>query len=290
MYATRVSPDSASAEPLADPFVRDEELIARLAGWVEKVLFPYHRFAIEGLENIPQGPALLVGNHSGGMLSIDSFLFGAAVVRQLGFDKLPWGLAHDAVVTAPGLRHAMRTLGGVRASHANAAAAFAAGRKLLVYPGGDVEVMRSWKDRNRVRFAGRRGFARLAIRHGVPIVPLVAAGAHETMMVVHDFPGVAKLLGLGKIARFNVLPLALSVPWGLTLGPVPPHLPLPSRISMSVMAPLVPERTGEDAAADADYVAEVAAQVEVMMQQRLDMLVERDDTGFHPVPRLQRFG
>jgi 1-acyl-sn-glycerol-3-phosphate acyltransferase len=276
--------------PEESEFVRDEEMIARLAAWVERILFPYHRFSLEGLENIPDGPALLVGNHSGGMLSIDSFLFGAAVVRKSGFDKLPWGLAHDAVVTAPGLKQIMQVMGGVRASHENASAAFATGKKLLVYPGGDVDVMRSWKDRNRIRFGGRKGFARLAVRHGVPIVPLVSAGAHETMMVVHDFPGLAKMLGLGKLARFNVLPLALSLPWGLTLGPVPPHLPLPSRISMAVMEPIVPERTGDDAANDSDYVAELAERVERVMQERLELLVERDDTGFHPVPRLQRFG
>ena len=70
----------------------------------------------------------------------------------------------------------------------------------------------------------------------------------------------------------KVWPLTLSIPWGVTLGPAPPHFPLPSRILLEVLEPIAFERTGPDAANDTDYVAECAALVETRMQTALDQL------------------
>ena len=154
--------------------------------------------------------------------------------------------------------------GGVRdggqrpAGHDHALSLFAAGHQVLVYPGGDVEAMRPFRDRDRLRFAGRRGYIRLALRAGVPIVPLVAAGAHATFIVLSDLPWLARALGVDRRFRLTVFPLALSVPWGLTLGPLPPYLPWPSRILIEALPAIHFPRTGEDAAADDAWVTACA--------------------------------
>ena len=57
---------------------------------------------------------------------------------------------------------------------------------MVVFPGGDLDAFKSWTDRNQIVFGARSGFARLAIEHHVPIVPIVTAGAGESLLVLTD--------------------------------------------------------------------------------------------------------
>lgn len=87
-----------------DPDSFDQRSIDRIQGLcrvVETVVIPYHRAEVRGLERIPQGPALYVGNHNAGLLTIDTFIFGAAVFRARGIEDLPFFLTHDLFVDNP---------------------------------------------------------------------------------------------------------------------------------------------------------------------------------------------
>ena len=77
---------------------RDYALIERFLDLIDSVWKPYHRFELRGVERIPEGAALYVGNHNGGLLSIDSFLFANEVFRNRGLADVPYGLAHDMVM------------------------------------------------------------------------------------------------------------------------------------------------------------------------------------------------
>ncbi|MFP4599093.1 MAG: 1-acyl-sn-glycerol-3-phosphate acyltransferase [Persicimonas sp.] len=252
---------------------RNERLIELGAQFVERCVVPYHRATIRGVERIPSGPALYVGNHSGALLSIDTFIAFARVFARRGLDDLPFGLAHSVAVRAPLLNQILVPLGAVEASHDNLERAFDAGKKVLVYPGGDIDSMRPFRHRNRVKFGGRTGFMRAALRHRVPIVPLVAAGAHGTLIIIDDLPWLAKLLGVDERFRIEVWPLALSIPWGVTLGPTPPYFPLPAKIDLEFLEPITFEHTGPEAADDPAYVASCARRVRNKMQLAMDRLV-----------------
>ena len=251
---------------------RNEALMWRLSAVVENTLRRYHRAEVLGLHRIPEGAALFVGNHSAGLLTPDSFILGSALLNRRPPEDLPYSLTHEVAISAPGLNQLLAPLGGVRASHENASKIFGQGKKVLVYPGGDEDALRPYRLRKQIRFGGRTGYIRLALRHGVPIIPVVCAGAHETFFVIDDLPWLAKALGAPRWLRLKVWPLTLSVPWGLTLGPAPPHFPLPSRILLETLAPIAFERKGEEAAADNDYVSRCAETVESVMQQALDRL------------------
>lgn len=255
-----------------DAASRDPAFVARVAELVGPLLERYFRPVITGLERIPPGPALYVGNHNACMLTPDTFVFGVALLRERGLDDLPHGLAHGVALRVPGLRELLVPLGAVPASHESAAKLFAAGRKVLVYPGSEYDAMRPYRKRNRVIFGPRRGYVRLALRHGVPIIPIVAAGAHETLLIIDDCRWLARLLRSKRWLRLDAWPLALSIPWGLTLGPVPPHIPLPTRIFMEVLPALRFERSGEAAAADHDYVEACHRAVIEPMQESLERL------------------
>src|SRR3954470_6130067 len=142
----------------------------------------YFRGEVRGLGNIPEdGPVLLVGNHSGGNLTPDTGVFTLAFNAYFGVERPFYQLAHTLVLSMPGLSF-LRKFGTVAASPSNAQQALAERAALLVYPGGDYEVHRPIWDRNKVDFGGRKGFIRLALKHDVPIVPVVAIGGQETSL------------------------------------------------------------------------------------------------------------
>ncbi|MEW5736015.1 MAG: lysophospholipid acyltransferase family protein [Thermodesulfobacteriota bacterium] len=245
---------------------------------VGKLLKKYFRAEVRGIGNIPPGAALYVGNHNMAMLSLDTAIFCAEALRAHGTDALPFGLAHDMAVSVPVVRDLILAVGGVRASHENAHAIFAAGKKAMVYPGGGLEAMRSFANRNRIVFGGRTGYMRLALRENVPIVPVVAAGAHSASIILTDGSSFARTFRLDKLLRADVWPLMLCLPWGLWFGPTPFYIPYPTKILISVMEPMTFPRTGPEAEEDEAYVRECADRVENAMQLRLTELA-RERSG-----------
>jgi diacylglycerol/phytol O-acyltransferase len=244
------------------------ELMNRLIG---APLARYFRAEVRHLDRIPAGQALYVANHSGGLLTLDSFVFGGALYRERGPEYMPYGLGHD-VIDWPVVNQIVVPIGAVRASHHNANRLFATGKKVLVYPGGDYDDMRPWRDRYRIVFGGRTGYIRLALRNNVPIVPIVCAGSHNTLIIIDDLRWLARGLRLNKLLRTEVWPLTLSIPWGLTLGVIPFYFPFPARFLMEAGAPIVFERTGPEAAEDSEYVRYCADIVEADMQNTITRL------------------
>ncbi len=250
---------------------RDPARIELAYRWLHGALERYFRSEVRGLERVPEGAALYVGNHNSLAMTPDSFLFGAAVYRERGLAYVPYGLGHEVIINLPLLNQIIVPLGAVRASHELAHRLFAAGRKVLVYPGSDYDAGRSWFDRDRICFGGRRGYLRLALTAGVPLVPVVAAGAQETLVILTDGQWLARLLRADRWMRLKVWPMGLALPWGLMPAPLP-FWPWPSRILIEVLEPLRFERSGPEAAADDAYVEACAARVEQVMQAALTRL------------------
>lgn len=254
---------------------RDPEAIERLCRLYHEPLRRYFRFECGGIERVPPGPALYVGNHSGAMLIPDSFLLFSTMFFERGMADLPYGLGHEVAISIPGLMQIVVPLGAVRASHENAHRLFSAGHKVMVYPGGDVDSHRPWRDRDRIVFGGRRGYIRLALRERVPIVPVVTAGAQEVFLIVDDLRWLARLTRADKVLRTKVWPLMVSIPWGVTLGPSPFYVPAPSRILSEFLEPIHLDPDGPEAAEDEEHVRRCAERVETAMQDALTRLAAR---------------
>jgi 1-acyl-sn-glycerol-3-phosphate acyltransferase len=132
----------------------------------------------------------------------------------------------------------VRKFGTVAASPQNAGKALESGAALLVYPGGDYEVHRPSWEANRVDFDGRKGFIRLALEQDVPIVPVVSIGGQETAFFLSRGETLARVLLLDRLFRLKVLPISLALPWGLNVGDMLGHIPLPAKITIEVLPPL----------------------------------------------------
>lgn len=269
---------------------RDRRAIERTVGFLEPLLEKFFHPVVRGLERIPAGPGLYVANHNGGVLFPDAYVLGATIYRRCGMEDLPYVLAHDMAVRPPIVNEMMVPLGGVRASPENAHKLFAANRKVLVFPGGDVEALRPHRDRDKIVFGERRGYVRLAIQEGVPIIPAVTAGAHSGLFVLDDGGRIARFLGIDRSMRVKVCPVVISVPWGLTIGFPPPYVPVPTRMFTEVLEPIRFDRSGPEAASDREYVEQCHQRVVSAMQDALTRLARerRDDKRARHVRRIDQ--
>ena len=252
--------------PKADLYQRDPDYIRdQLPGlWMLASL--YFRADVRGLHRIPaRGPVLLVGNHSGGNVPPDTFVFTLAFCSYFGVERPFYQLAHNLVAIYPMLGW-LRKFGTVAASPENARLALESGAAVLVYPGGDYEVYRPSWQRHVVDLGGRTGFVRLARQTGVPIVPVASVGGQETALFLGRAQWLARLLMLDKVLRLKSVPISVALPWGVNITDWLGHIPLPAKIVIEVQEPI--EVTHDDQAVYDEVVASLQAGVNRLAAQR----------------------
>lgn len=228
----------------------------------------WFRGEVRNMGNVPEhGPVLLVANHSGGNVTPDTLLFTLAFYTYFGVERAFYQLAHNLVLASP-VGQVLRRYGTVPASPENAQRALDADAALLVYPGGDWEVHRPTWERNKVDFAGRKGFVRLALDAEVPIVPVVSIGGQETALFLSHGGRLARALRVDRTLRLKVIPISLALPWGLNVGDLLGHIPLPAKLTVEVLAPIdIRAQFGDEPDVD-----EVYDHVTTLMQETLETL------------------
>jgi 1-acyl-sn-glycerol-3-phosphate acyltransferase len=260
--------DELQSRLTADLDDRDPDFIRENLSLTWLLATIWFRGEVRNMERIPeQGPVLLVGNHSGGNVTPDTIVFTLAFNTFFGVERPFYQLAHNLVLTSP-VGPFLRKFGTVAASHENARKALECDAAVLVYPGGDWEVNRPTWEANRIDFGGRKGFIRLALDAGVPIVPIVSVGGQETAVFLTHGDRLAKVLRLDKLLRLKTLPVNLSLPWIVNIGDFLGHLPLPAKISVQVMDPIdLGERYGP-----APDINRIYDDVTSLMQDQLNEL------------------
>ncbi len=216
-----------------------------------QALVGYFDARLVGHQNVPGGGVLLVINH--GIFGLDSFVLGALLARDLR--RLPTWLADRNLWKAPGFGRVLDYVGAVPGTPDAAVGSLRSGELVVVYPGGIFDSYKLWRERNKLQWRGRAGFARVAMRAGVPIVPVAATGVDDMYRVVAHEPGIGRVI-FGD-ARYN-FPIALGR-WGT---PVPRPVPV-------TMHALPPVSTRGDWQSEAD-VERVRSQVHDAIQAKLD--------------------
>ena len=231
---------------------------------LERALKIYHRVEVSGQEHLPDSGALIVGNHSGGVIAMDVPIIATAYWEKYGIAHPLRVLAHDVLMLPFGA--VLRPLGFLNATRENALAALREGGATIVFPGGDYDVYRPTNKRNVIDFDGRTGYVRTAIEAGVPIVPVVSIGGQESQLVLSRGERLAKLVPVTKMFRTKHVPVALGFPWGISLG-IPPNLPMPTKIKTRFLEPV-------DPAAHDNDVAAIDLLVRTRMQAALDEMAQ----------------
>lgn len=263
---------------------RDEAFIADLQPLMNVLYDDYFRCETELDAEIPKGPVLIVANHNGMTGTPDMFCHMTAFWRRYGVGRLAYGLMHDAPFSFPFAGAWLNAAGALAANPINAERALNRGANLLVFPGGDLDACKPTRDRYTVSFGARRGFLRLALRHRLPIVPVVSAGGHESLYIATRGERIARALALPRRFRSNVFPLGVALPWGVVAGVPLPHLPPPVKIHTKILAPIVldhpPSAANDARALDSSYGQVVGA-----MQQAMNELRAAGRHGLFPRSR-----
>ncbi len=180
-----------------------------------------------GADRIPsKGPVLLVGNHTIYGL-VDIPMLGLEIYEKTG--RTVRGLADHNHFALPIWREALRRIGAVRGTRENCARLFDAGEAVLVFPGGGREVMKHKREKYKLIWKERIGFARLAIQHRVPIVPFASVGVEDMFEIVVDAEDILRspagdllrALGITEQPWFRHGEILPPIARGRGLGPLP---------------------------------------------------------------------
>jgi 1-acyl-sn-glycerol-3-phosphate acyltransferase len=178
----------------------------------------------------------------------------------------------------PGLGDWFSAMGTVPANRVSVSKALARGDDVVVWPGGEVDAMRSWRKRDVAVLGGRTGFVKQAIRSGVPIVPVATVGGHDTVFVLSEGKWLADALdrftGLKDQLRGANLPIISGFPFPLAIEVLPAHIPLPAKIRTQILEPIEldddPDRVDDKA-----YVRKIYDEVESAIQGGMDRLAKK---------------
>jgi 1-acyl-sn-glycerol-3-phosphate acyltransferase len=213
----------------------------------------YFRVDLDGWENLPDGQVLFVGNHNG-LLTFEVLMLFYAWWEKFRGARRAVGLAHAVALDNPFFSWLIPRLGAIPADPDLANEAFDRGYSLLVYPGGEKESFRPYKERKQLNFFQRKGFIRLALKAKVPMVPIVSIGAHESYVILHRGEEIAEALGLKKKLRLHGLPItyrSLFFAWCVASGLVTffplllapaaffsIFIPLPAKMVFKILPPV----------------------------------------------------
>jgi 1-acyl-sn-glycerol-3-phosphate acyltransferase len=252
---------------------QDEQTMQRQKYFWNALVDYWFRMEMDGWENLPDAPVLLVGIHSGAPFVWDAWTIGVQWWRRFGQERPLHGTAHDALMAIPLVGRYFRAMGVLPAAPDSIATALAEGRDVALWPGGEVDSLRPWSERDRANLAGRTGYVKMAIRAGVPIVPIATVGGADAMPVLIRGDRLSRALRLDRLLRLKVLPLAISLPWGVAPAALP-QFPLPAKIRTRLM-PAVELDHDPTRADDEEYVDRKYTEVEQRIQSGMDALARK---------------
>ncbi len=131
---------------------------------------------LHGAEHVPRrGGALLVGNHT--MFGLDAAVLAALLARDVG--RLPRWLGERILWKLPGTHRFLEALGAVPGAPEDAVRLLGQGELVAVYPGGVDDSFKLSSEAYVLKWGRRAGFARVALRAGVAVIPVAATGIDE---------------------------------------------------------------------------------------------------------------
>ena len=271
-------PVADEPETLADPRTGDVDewgRSERVRAFVRKAYDPMYkhwfRAEWEGFDKIPaEGGALLVSNHAGAIPS-DAPTIMHGVETEL--ERPLYGLADHFFKSTPVVGTLWSRTGGVVAHPDNAYRLLRDQRQLvLVFPEGTKGTGKVYNERYRLRRFGRGGFVEIAMRAGVPIIPIAVVGAEESMPILFKMPAVAKALGV------PYFPVTANM---LALGPLGALAYFPAKFKLRVLDPITFDVPPDQARYSRSRIMDESENIRQRLQEELyDMLQQRRSVWF----------
>jgi 1-acyl-sn-glycerol-3-phosphate acyltransferase len=224
----------------------------------------YFRVETHGIERVPEGPLLLIGNHAG-QFGYDGAMLSMAMLLDAEPPRLARGMAEYLFWRVPWAGVMVSRLGGMVGTPENCIAMLEEGECVMAFPEGARGANKPFRKRYQLQRFGL-GFIRLALSTGAPIVPVGIVGSEEQQ------PGFANLEEFGRKLNLPSFPITITQPW---FGPLGSAAALPVKYHIHFGDPIYFEGEGneEDAA--------VSERVEVVKDAMRDLLERglRERTG-----------
>ncbi|MEE8600501.1 lysophospholipid acyltransferase family protein [Euzebya tangerina] len=243
-----------------DAYGFDRELTEQVVMPLARPLYQqWWRVRAAGLRHVPnEGGGLLVANHAG-TLPFDAVMTKLAVYDEHPKRRHVRELAADLALRTPVVGPLARKTGNTLAHSEDAINLLQSGELVGVWPEGFKGIGKHYRDRYKLQRFGRGGFVEVAIRAGVPIIPVATVGSEEIFPIVANVKPLARLLGV------PYFPITWQFP---LLGPLG-LVPLPSKWVIEFGEPIPTESYGPDAADDPMLVFEITDRVRDTIQQMI---------------------
>jgi len=231
---------------------------ARAVYSVARRIHDYFRPETHGIERLPRGRVLLVANHAG-QLPLDGVVIAVACLLRADPPRLVRAMVERWFPRVPFVNQALARAGAVLGDPINCRNLLENDQAILVFPEGVKGSGKTFRDRYQLQKFGR-GFMRLALQTGAPVVPVAVVGSEESIISVHNARSLARLFGMPYFPVSPLLPL---------LGPLA-YFPLPVKFHVRFGEPMRFEGRfdDEDAVLD-EKVAAVRGRVQAMIDEGL---------------------
>lgn len=217
----------------------------------------YLRVKAEGFSYLPEkGPVIVIANHSGYM-GFDALMIGHQIYTHL--NRIPRIIAHKLWFIVPEISVHVKKLGLVPATLDNGLKLLEKDQVLILFPEGEEGNFKPTAYRYRLR-RFRRGFVRLALQTGAPIVPAIVIGAEETSITLSQIRWAKELFGI-------IIPVPLNV------------VPLPAKWNIKFLKPIYLKKDPEKAE-DMEYVTKLSREIRLKLQRELHAQLKRRKTIF----------
>ena len=269
--AQKIPPDAELRKGDVDEFGRSQRIRDVMMKTYDPVYSKWFRAEWEGLEHLPKtGGALLVANHAGALPS-DAPVIMHGIEKEVG--RRVYGMAEYLFRAIPLVGTLWARSGGVAAHPDNAYRLLRDRKQLaLVFPEGAKGTGKLYKDRYQLRRFGRGGFVEIAMRAGVPIIPIAVVGAEESMPILTKSSRLAKLTGLPYV------PITANQ---ILFGPLGLILYFPAKFKLRVLPPVTFDVPPDQERYGQSRVMDEAESIRQMIQEALyDMLRERRSVWF----------
>ena len=271
---TRIPPESLPDPRRSDvdEWGRSAKMRALARTLYQPIYENWFRAEWEGLDKIPaNGGALLVANHAAAIPS-DAPVIMHGIEKEL--DRPVYGLAEHLFKALPFVGTMWSRVGGVAAHPENAYRLLREQQQLvLVFPEGTKGTGKTYDERYQLRRFGRGGFVEIAMRAGVPIVPIAVVGAEESMPILFKVPAISKALGIpyAPVTANHLL-------FGPLLGSV---VYLPAKFKLRVLDPISFDVPPDQERYSKSRIMDEAEAIRVKLQETLyDMLRTRQSVWF----------
>lgn len=220
----------------------------------------YFRYSVEGIEHLDGDRSVVAVGYHGRPIAWDLLILHEVLYRRHG--RMHFGVFHEWFEHDPFARWLLRGLQWTTRDGPELEQAIRDRRHLILAPGGDREAMRPWKIHDQVDWGLRAGFIRLALRHGLDVVPIAAAGVDDTYVGLNDGYAWGRKLRLP-----HRLPAWLA--FG-PLGPYPMSPPFPAKIHQIIGPPVDLREFRERDLGDRDAMTAASLRVQQAVQDLLD--------------------